>query len=104
MCWHYPVCHTAFDLPPLIRAERVNNVKKRDYFTRYGEPARKVLETLLDKYADEGVENIEDMKILQVNPLDQFGSPVEIVELFGGKMEYQKALSELEREIYKRVS
>jgi len=94
------ICHTAFDQPPLTRAERVNNVKKRDYFTKYRDQARKVLEALLDKYADEGIENIEDMKILQVNPLDQFGSPLEIVELFGGKMQYLSALIELEQEIY----
>ena len=60
-----------------------------------------MLETLLNKYADEGIENIEDMKILQVKPLDAFGSPMEIVDLFGGKMGYLKALSELEVEIYR---
>ena len=98
------ICHTAFDQPPLTRAERANNVKKRDYFTQYGEQARKVLEALLDKYADEGIENIEDMKILQVNPLDQFGSPLEIVKLFGGKKQYQKALTELEHEIYRKAA
>ena len=98
------ICHTAFDQPPLTRAERANNVKKRDYFTQYGEQARKVLEALLDKYADEGIENIEDMKILQVNPLNQFGSPLEIVKLFGGKKKYQQALVELENEIYKEVA
>ncbi len=85
----------------MIRAERANNVKKRDCFTRYGEQARKVLEALLDKYADEGIENIEDMKILQVNPLDQFGSPLEIISLFGGKKQYLQAITELEQEIYK---
>ena len=95
------ICHTAFDQPPLTRAERANNVKKRDYFTKYGEQTRKVLESLLEKYADEGIENIEDMKILQVNPLDQFGSPLEIISLFGGKKEYLQAISELEQEIYK---
>jgi type I restriction enzyme, R subunit len=94
------ICHTAFDQPPLTRAERANNVKKRDYFTKYGEQARKILEALLDKYADEGIENIEDMKILQVTPLNQFGSPVEIVKLFGGKKQYLKALAKLEKEIY----
>ena len=98
------ICHTAFDQPPLTRAERVKNVKKRDYFTQYGKQARKVLEALLDKYADEGIENIEDMKILQVNPLDQFGSPMEIIELFGGKVQYQQALVELEQEIYRSVA
>ena len=94
------ICHTAFDQPPLTRAERVNNVKKRDYFTQYGEQARKVLEALLDKYADEGIENIEDMKILQVKPLNEFGSPVEIVKLFGGRNGYLQALTELEQQIY----
>ena len=95
------ICHTAFDQPPLTRTERANRVKKRDYFTKYKEQTRKVLEALLDKYADEGIENIEDMKILQVNPLNQFGSPVEIVKLFGGKKQYIKAVAELEYEIYK---
>ena len=95
------ICHTAFDQPPLSRTERANNVKKRNYFTKYGEQAQKVLNALLDKYADEGIENIEDMKILQVNPFDEIGSPVEIVKMFGGKKDYLEALNELEREIYK---
>ena len=97
------VCHTAFDQPPMSRADRVNNVKKRNYFTKYGEKARAVLDALLDKYADEGIENIENMKILQVSPLSQFGTPHEIVELFGGKQGYTNALNELEREIYREV-
>ena len=95
------ICHTAFDQPPLSRTERANNVKKRNYFTKYGDQAQKVLNALLDKYADEGIENIEDMKILQVNPFDEIGSPVEIVKMFGGKKNYLEALSELEHEIYK---
>ena len=95
------ICHTVFDQPPLTRAERANNVKKRDYFTKYGDQTRKVLEALLEKYADEGIENIEDMKILQVNPLDRFGSPLEIISLFGGKKKYLQAITELEQEIYK---
>jgi type I restriction enzyme, R subunit len=94
------ICHTAFDQPPLTRSERVNNVKKRDYFTQYGEQARKVLEALLDKYADEGIENIEDIKILKVNPFDGFGTPVEIISLFGGKKQYLRAITELEQELY----
>lgn len=60
------ICHAAFDQPPLTGSERVNNVKKRDFFTKCGDQARKVLEALLEKYADEGIENIENMKILQV--------------------------------------
>ncbi len=95
------ICHVAFDQPPLTRKERAENVKKRNYFTKYGDKARAVLEALLDKYADEGIENIESLNILQVNPFDKFGSPVEIIKLFGGKDKYLEALAELEKELYK---
>ncbi len=94
------ICHTAFDQPPLTRAERASNVKKRDYFTKYGEQAKKVLDALLDKYADEGIENIEDIKILTVNPFDEIGTPIEIVSLFGGKNQYRMAVTNLEQAIY----
>lgn len=94
------ICHTAFDQPPLTRAERVKRVKKRDVFTRYGEQARRVLDALLDKYADEGIENIEDIKVLKVNPFDQFGTPTEIIKLFGGKQQYMHAVTELEHALY----
>lgn len=95
------VCHVAFDQPPLTRRERALNVKKRNYFTRYGEQARKVLEALLDKYADEGVENIESAEVLKVSPFDEIGSPLEIVSAFGGKENYQQAVKELENELYR---
>lgn len=94
------ICHTAFDAPPLTRKERANNVKKRNYFTKYGEKARKVLERLLDKYADEGLENLESMDILKVNPFDELGTPIEIIKEFGGKDKYLMAIKELEKEIY----
>ncbi|AQG82625.1 EcoAI/FtnUII family type I restriction enzme subunit R [Spirosoma montaniterrae] len=95
------ICHVAFDQKPLTRKERAEQVKKRDYFARYGPAARAVLEALLDKYADEGIMLIEDVKVLQVRPFDQFGSPVEIVnKTFGGKIAYLRAVRELEQEIY----
>ena len=94
------ICHTAFDQPPLTRFERAKQVKKRDVFTQYGEQARKVLEALLDKYADEGIENIEDIKVLKVNPFDRFGTPTEIIQLFGGKQQYLQALTQLEHALY----
>jgi len=94
------ICHTAFDQPPLTRAERAKQVKKRDIFTRYGDQARKVLEALLEKYADEGIENIEDIKILKVTPFDQIGTPTEIIKLFGGKVQYMQALTQLEQALY----
>jgi type I restriction enzyme R subunit len=95
------ICHVAFDQPPLTRQERANNVKKRNYFTKYGEQARKVLEALLDKYADEGVTNIESMDVLKVKPLNEFGSPLEIIKEFGSKAKYLEAIKELEQELYK---
>jgi type I restriction enzyme R subunit len=76
-------------------------VKKRNYFTKYGEQARKVLEKLLEKYADEGVENIESIEVLRVKPFDAFGSPVEIINEFGNKAKYLEAVKELENELYK---
>lgn len=95
------ICHVAYDKPPMTRKERANNVKKRNYFTKYGEQARKVLENLLDKYADEGITDIESMEILKVQPFTEFGSPMEIVKTFGNKKEYLKAIHELEIELYK---
>jgi type I restriction enzyme R subunit len=97
------ICHVAFDQPPLTRKERANNVKKRNYFTKYGEQARKVLETLLDKYADEGVENIESIEVLRVKPFDEYGSPIEIISHFGDKQHYLAAVKELENELYKQA-
>jgi len=95
------ICHCAFDIPPLSRRERANNVIKRNYFTKYSEQAKKVLEALLDKYANEGIEDIESLHILQVQPFNEIGSSVEIIKLFGNKKAYLNAVEELEQELYK---
>lgn len=95
------ICHVAFDQPPLTRRERAENVRKRDYFTRHGEEARRVLDALLDKYADEGVENIEEISVLKVRPFNEIGSPLEIVRGFGGKKKYLDAVHKLEDELYR---
>ena len=94
------ICHVAFDQPPLTRRERADQVKKRNYFTKYGEQARQVLETLLDKYADTGIENIEDIKVLTLDPFKSMGSASELVSAFGGKSAYMAALHELETYLY----
>ncbi|PYE38457.1 type I restriction enzyme R subunit [Psychrobacter fozii] len=95
------ICHVVYDQPPLTRRERANEVKKRNYFTKYSDTAQKVLNALLDKYADAGVEEIESLNVLKVKPLDQLGSPMEIVKQgFGSKQDYQQAISDLENEIY----
>ncbi|MCA0428398.1 MAG: DEAD/DEAH box helicase family protein [Bacteroidetes bacterium] len=97
------ICHVAYDQPPLTRKERANNVKKRNYFNKYGDQAKKVLEALLDKYADEGIANIESIEVLRVNPFDEFGSPLEIINEFGSKEKYLYAVKELEMELYKQA-
>jgi type I restriction enzyme R subunit len=97
------ICHVAFDQPPLTRRERVEQVKKRNYFTKYSVQAQKVLESLLDKYADTGIDHIENIEILRVAPFSDLGSPVELLKAFGGKPQYQQALQELEHELYFNV-
>ncbi len=94
------ICHVAFDQKPLTRKERANKVKKRNYFAKYGEQARNVLTALIDKYADEGLNTLESMEVLKLNPISGFGSPLEIVKTFGGRKKYLDALKELEDEIY----
>ena len=94
------LCHVAWDMPPLTRRERSQNVKKRNYFANYGEQARRVLEALLDKYADQGIAQIESRQILTVVPFTQFGTPMEIVRAFGGLEGYEAALRDLKQSLY----
>jgi len=94
------ICHVAFDQPPLTRRERVEKVKKRNYFVKYGAQARKVLEKLLEKYADTGIQHIEDIKVLTVSPFSDLGTVVQLVSAFGGKSDYLKAVRELKYELY----
>jgi type I restriction enzyme R subunit len=95
------ICHVAYDQPPMTRKERANHVKKRNYFSKYSEQARKVLEALLDKYADQGIENMENIQILTVPPISDFGSVTEIIKVFGSREQYEEAIKELEDELYK---
>ncbi|MYA07541.1 MAG: DEAD/DEAH box helicase [Holophagales bacterium] len=98
------VCHIAFDAKPLTRRERVENVRKRDVFTKYGGQARAVLGALLDKYADEGVINLDDANVLRIPPLDSLGTPVELVRAFGGKPGFERAVRDLQSALYKEVA
>jgi len=95
------VAHVAFDQKPFTRRERANSVKKRDVFGKYGEQARAVLEALLDKFADHGVQDIEDAKVLELPPFDQFGSKTQIRRgIFGSVEQYTQAVQELEQALY----
>lgn len=94
------ICHVAFDQPPLTRKERANNVRKRNYFAKYGGLAKEALSSLLDKYEEEGIVSIEQRSVLKVKPLNEIGSPVEIVKAFGKRDDFEKAIKELENEIY----
>ena len=94
------ICHVAFDKKPLTRRERANNVKKRDFLSKYSGTAREVLEALLDKYMNVGVYEIEKTEILQLDPFLKYGKPAKIASFFGGKAGYLKAVKELENMIY----
>ena len=95
------ICHIAYNAKPLTRRERANNVKKRDFLSKYNGVAKEVLEALLEKYADSGVYDIEKADVLKIDPLNKFGKPSKIAQLFGGKDGYFMAIRELESEIYK---
>lgn len=97
------ICHVAFDKKPLTRKERANNVKKRDFFSKYSGVAREVLEALLDKYMNTGIYEIEKTEILKLDPFFKLGKPAKIAEYFGGKQGYLKAVKELEKAIYEEV-
>lgn len=94
------ICHVAYGAKPLTRQERANNVKKRDFFSKYSGDARAVLEILLDKYMNKGVSEIENTDVLKLADFEDYGKPSKIVKLFGGKSEYEKAVYDLEKYIY----
>lgn len=95
------ICHIAFDQPPLTRRERAGNVKKRDVFTHYGPQARAVLETLLDKYQDEGmVAGLDNIRVLEIPPFDQMGTPLQLLKHFGNKAGFENAVHELQAALY----
>lgn len=95
------ICHVAFDKKPLTRKERAENVKKRDFLSKYSGAAREILEALLDKYMNAGIYELESTDILKLDPLKKYGAPSKIVGLFGGKAGYLAAIKELEKEIYR---
>ncbi len=94
------ICYIAWDRPALTRRERADKVKKQNYFEKYGDKARRVIEALLEKYAEEGIENIEDLEVLRVEPFNKIGTPTEIVQMFGSRDKYLHTIEELERELY----
>lgn len=99
------ILHVAFGRNKLVtRQERVNNIRKKNYLAKYNGQARKVLDALLDKYANQGVAHIEDINILAVNPFSSIGSPIEIIQEFGGRDAYFLALRDLESEIYSQIN
>jgi type I restriction enzyme R subunit len=98
------VCHIAFDRKPLTRQERAAEVKKRDVFGKYGDRARAVLDALLTKYADEGMLNLDDTNVLRIPPLNELGTPVQLIKAFGGKAGFEDAVHALQNELYQEVA
>jgi len=97
------ILHVAFDRKPLTRRERAENVKKRDVFAKYGPQARAVLEALLVKYADEGVLNLDDANVLALAPFNTLGTRFELIKAFGGKEGFDRAVREMQAELYQEV-
>ncbi len=93
------ICHIAFDAKPLTRRERADSVRKRDVFTKYGPQAKAVLEALLEKYADEGVIDLDDLGVLKIAPFSGMGSVVELIRAFGGKSDFEQAVHDLQSAI-----
>ena len=87
-------------MPALTRRDRAERVKKNNYFMKYGEKAREIIKALLEKYADEGIENLENLEVLRVEPFNKIGTPTEIIQIFGSRDQYMHVIEELEREIY----
>jgi type I restriction enzyme R subunit len=98
------ICHLAFGRKPLTRRERANNVKKRDIFSKYGPQAQKVIDALLDMYMNEGISQLENRKVLTLDPFRKMGSPASIAKLFGGNKQYVEAVKELESMIYDEIA
>jgi type I restriction enzyme R subunit len=94
------ICYVAYGKKPLTRKERANNVKKKDFFSKYSGDAKAVLEILLDKYMNQGITEVEDIKVLSLSDFADYGKPAKIVKLFGGKAQYEDAVKELEENIY----
>lgn len=97
------ICHVAFDQPVLTRRERAENVRRRDVFTRYGEQARAVLEALLRKYQDEGITDLDNPRVLQLSPFSSMGTPLELLKSFGDRGGFEKAVHEMQHELYQKV-
>ena len=98
------ICHVAFDAKPLTRRERAENVKKRDMFNKYGDQARAVLDALLAKYADQGVFNLDDVSVLRIPPLTALGTPVQLINAFGGKDKFVAAVHDLQAALYQETA
>ena len=98
------ICHVAFDAKPLTRRERAESVKKRDVFAKYGEQARAVLDALLAKYADEGVLNLDDPRVLTILPFTELGTPVQLINAFGGKDGFVEAARGLQSALYQETA
>ena len=94
------ILHVAYGKKPKTRSERAKKVKQDSYWDKYGKQAREVINALLEKYADEGIENLEDAEVLRVKPISQFGRPLEIMKMFGGRGGYHRMIREVERKLY----
>lgn len=95
------VCHVAYERPALTRAERAGKLKSGNYFATYGDQAKAVINALIDKYAESGIESIEDIAVLRVPPFNELGTMSELARLFGGgRAGYESLIQTIEKHLY----
>lgn len=95
------LCFVAYDLKPQTRKQRAELLKKNkiDFFSQYSEKAQQVLQMILDKYIDFGLNQIRP-DIISVEPFTQQGNTIEIVNEFGGFDQFKKAIEEIQTLLY----
>ena len=98
------ICYVAFDQPALTRRQRADRVRQRNVFAKYGPQARAVLEALLQKYQDQGTINLEDPRVLTISPFDTMGTPVQLIRQFGTRVDFERAVHELQAELYRKAA
>jgi len=94
------ICHIAYGHEPLTRQIRAKKAKTASYFKSYEGKAREVIDALIEKYSDQGITAIDDIGDLVVSPFTEFGTPREIVDIFGGREKYLSVVKQIQEAIY----
>ena len=94
--------YVAFNGPLRTRRERAEQVRrgKQDFFDQYSPQAKEILNELLTKYTDHGVNQLSDINILKIPPISNYGTVVEIARFFSGPEKLKQAMNQLQTLLY----